>query len=207
MLLTGYKNVIWDYDGVIQDSMPTRERGFSMIFDQYPPHQVDELLAYHHANGGLSRFNKIKYFYNTILGKEITEEEVYAYAGRFSDVMRKALTDKSLLISDSVEFIKNNYDKYQFHIASGSEQNELRFLLQELGLSSYFKTVYGSPVTKIENVKNIIAENGYNPAETCLVGDSINDYDACVANNISFIGYNNPALSHLGVGYISKFGV
>jgi hypothetical protein len=32
------------------------------------------------------------------------------------------------LILDSLNYIKNNYEKYNFHIVSGSDQEELRFL-------------------------------------------------------------------------------
>ncbi len=57
------KNILWDFDGVILDSMPIREYGFRKIFENYDISLVDKLINYHKRNGGLSRYVKIKYFY------------------------------------------------------------------------------------------------------------------------------------------------
>ena len=59
------ENIIFDFDGVIIDSMRIRSDGFREIFCNYSQQQVEELMEYHNANGGLSRFNKIQYFYHT----------------------------------------------------------------------------------------------------------------------------------------------
>lgn len=204
-MLTNYKNIIWDFDGVILDSMPIRERGFALIFEQYPEEQVNQLLAYHHANGGLSRFAKIRYFYEQILGKPITDEQVSAYAQSFSAIMRQRLNRTELLIADSVAFIRSAYQQYNFHVVSASEQTELRYLVEHLGLSPYFKSVYGSPTLKADNIRKVMEENSYQADETCLIGDSKNDFEASVKNNISFLGYNNLQLLELGKGYLHSF--
>jgi len=204
-MLEQYKNIIWDFDGVILDSMPIRDSGFAQIFKDFEQEQVDQLLSYHKSNGGLSRFAKIRYFYNEILKQEITDEMVSAYAGSFSTIMRQQLADASLLITDSADFIKANYQDYNFHVVSASEQSELRFLIDYLELTPYFKSVYGSPVPKIENVKMVIEENGYQKSETCLIGDSGNDYDASQKNGIDFFGYNNLSLIDTGNGYLKSF--
>ena len=52
------KNIIWDFDGVILDSMPVRDYGFRKIFENFDKLLVDKLLEYHTKNGGLSK-NKI----------------------------------------------------------------------------------------------------------------------------------------------------
>jgi beta-phosphoglucomutase-like phosphatase (HAD superfamily) len=66
-MLELYKNVIWDFDGVIIDSMPIRGQGFEEIFKDFAAVHVEELMRYHRANGGLSRFVKIRYFFEVIL--------------------------------------------------------------------------------------------------------------------------------------------
>lgn len=206
-MLEQYKNIIWDFDGVIIDSMPTREKGFEKIFKQYPENKVKELLKYHRANGGLSRFVKIRYFYEQILHKEITDEKINEYALAFSEEVKKILTNKDLLIADSVNFIKLSHQKYNFHVVSASEQSELRYLIEQLGLTPYFKSVYGSPTIKADNIKQLMIENSYVAAETCLIGDSKNDYEASMKNNIAFWGYNNLELLEFGEGYLHKFSL
>ena len=36
--------------------------------------------------------------------------------------------------------------------------------------------------------------------ETCLIGDSVNDFDAAVKNNISFFAYNSIYLKDNSIG-------
>ena len=93
------------------------------------------------------------------------------------------------------------------HIASGSEQEELRYLNEALGLSYCFRSIYGSPIAKIELVKNILDENSYKKDETVLIGDSINDFDAANKNGIQFLGYNNKELENMSDYYIKDFEI
>ncbi|QFZ54435.1 HAD family hydrolase [Oceanihabitans sp. IOP_32] len=199
------KTILWDFDGVILDSMAVRDWGFKEIFKDFKEEQVSKLLDYHAANGGLSRYVKIRYFYENILGKTITEERVLQYAEAFSVLMKKELTSPDNLITDAVTFIKENYQKYSFHIVSGSDQEELRFLCKELGIDKYFISIHGSPTTKNQLVKTLLEQHAYDKNSTCLIGDSINDYEAAYVNNIVFYGYNNMALTKLNQGYIECF--
>ena len=199
------KNIIFDFDGVIIDSMHIRTFGFQEIFKEFNKSDVEKIVNYHKENGGISRFAKIKYFFNTILNKFISEDEILKYADKYSIIMKDNLTSPDIIINETVKFIKNNYQKYNMHIASGSEQNELQFLNKTLELDKYFLTIYGSPTPKINLVKNILKENNYNENETILIGDSINDYDASHINNITFLGYNNVNLKKVSHYYINNF--
>ena len=58
------KNILFDFDGVIIDSMPIREAGFRLIFQDFDKYLVDKLIDYHNQNGGLSRYVKIDFFFN-----------------------------------------------------------------------------------------------------------------------------------------------
>ncbi|WP_418180393.1 HAD family hydrolase [Aliarcobacter lanthieri] len=188
------KTIFWDFDGVILDSMPIRDYGFKKIFEEFDKSLVDKLLEYHTLNGGLSRYVKIRYFYNTLLGIEVSDEKVQELADKFSTIMKAELTNKKYLISETVEFIKENYKNYNFHIVSGSDEKELNYLCEELELSKYFKTIEGSPTPKNDLVKNILEKYTYDPKECILIGDSINDYEAAKINGMKFYGYNNELL-------------
>lgn len=198
------KNIFFDFDGVILDSMPIREIGFRKIFKDYTNEQIERLLEFHRINGGLSRFVKIRYFYEKILNKPITSKKVEVLANEFSSIMKKELTSKELLITDCVTFIENNFNKYSFHIVSGSEHNELNFLCKKLGINEYFITINGSPTPKNNLVKTILQEYSYKKEETILIGDSINDYNAAAYNNINFYGYNNKELISVSHIYLDK---
>ncbi len=198
------KTIFWDFDGVILDSMPIRDYGFREIFKDFDKDIVDKLLEYHTLNGGLSRYVKIRYFYNTLLGREISDEKVQELANRFSTIMKAELTNKKYLIDETVDFIEKNYKNYNFHIVSGSDEKELNYLCKELEISKYFKTIEGSPTPKNDLVKNILEKYDYNSKECILIGDSINDYEAANINGMTFYGYKNKDLKKFD-RYIEDF--
>tara|TARA_B100000795_G_scaffold84546_1_gene61426 strand:- start:6233 stop:6850 length:618 start_codon:yes stop_codon:yes gene_type:complete len=199
------KNIFWDFDGVIIDSMKVRDLGFRQLFNEFNKDQIDQLIRYHNDNGGLSRYVKIKYFYNNILGKSISKDDIQKYALIFSKLMREKLVNPNYLISDTISFLQKNKKKYNFHIVSGSDQEELRFLCDELNISKYFLSINGSPTPKNDLVLNLLNLFNINKSDTCLIGDSINDYEAAIINDISFFGFNNLKLKKLDSNYILKF--
>ena len=185
--------------------MPIRDIGFEIVLKGYPKEQVSLLMEYHRSNGGLSRYNKFRYFFEEIRKESITDGEIKVLADEFSVVMLENLLDSNLLIDDSLKFIMDNYSKFNMHIVSGSDGNELRYICEALGLSKYFISIHGSPTPKKELVKQVIISNNYNKLEMCLIGDSFNDFEAAEANNILFYGYNNKKLVNHSVRYIQSF--
>ena len=197
------KNILFDFDGVIIDSMPLKTEGFRRIFSDFDPEAVQKILDYNNLNGGLSRYVKIRYFFEEILSAPIEEDEVLRYADKFSEMMKQELTNKELLVDEVINFLKNNHEKYRLHIVSGADEKELQYLCKELGVDSYFLSIHGSPTHKNDLVKQLLAEHNYNPSETILIGDSINDHEAAEVNAIGFYGYNNPDLKALTSNYLN----
>jgi phosphoglycolate phosphatase-like HAD superfamily hydrolase len=202
--LENYKVILWDFDGVIMDSMPIRNEGFRLVLSEYPKEQVEELVKYHLTNGGLSRYNKFRYFFEVIRKESITEVEVRELASKFSTIMLKKLINEALLINDSINFIRKSVSSYRMHIVSGSDQNELRMICKELNLEQYFISIHGSPTPKNDLVKDLLKINDYNFSEVVLIGDSHNDLEAAKQNGIAFKGYNNPSLD-IKNQYIESF--
>ncbi|MDB4419807.1 HAD hydrolase-like protein [Akkermansiaceae bacterium] len=199
------KNILWDFDGVILDSMSIRDWGFREIFKDFDKNEVEALINFHRLNGGRSRYVKIRYFFENILGKSIKEERVLYYAELFSGLMKKELVDRKNLISDSVMFIISNFKNFNFHIVSGSDQIELRFLCKRLGIEKYFRSIEGSPTCKNILVGNLLEKFKYYKDDTILIGDSVNDHDAAVENGIRFFGYNNVGIKSVSSFYIESF--
>jgi phosphoglycolate phosphatase-like HAD superfamily hydrolase len=195
--------IFWDFDGVLMNSMPVRDKGFELVLSSYPKEQVDRLMQYHRSNGGLSRYVKFRYFFEKILNQPITDEHVQNLAHSFSEIMLQSLLDPSLLIDESWDFVKRYHDKIDMHIVSGSDGKELNYICTHLGVSGYFKSIQGSPVAKRDLVRNVLADYRYQCA--VLVGDSMNDLDAATVNNIEFVGYNNQSLKHNCLQYIESF--
>ena len=190
-----YPFVFWDYDGVIMNSMSVRDLGFEKVLEQYPKDQIDTLLTYHRENGGLSRYHKFRYFFESIRNESITEEGVKELASDFSRIMKELLVDSSLLIQETVEFIKGNNSLEKQIVVSGSDQTELRYLTSSLDLYNSFNGVYGSPTPKNDLVTMLLILEQIDKSKACLIGDSINDKIAADKNGIKFFAYNNEELS------------
>ena len=189
------KNIFFDFDGVIIDSIPVKTAAFASIFEPFGQEKVDRLLSFHQKNGGLPRFDKIRYFFNEIQEIEVTEEEVIKYANKFSEIVLKQLTDPSYLIVETVELIKSLAPNFNLHIVSGAEEEELKYICHELNIHNHFKSIHGSPILKSTLVKNLLNLEKYNVSETMLIGDSVNDLEAANANDLVFVGYNNVSLN------------
>ena len=200
------KTIFWDFDGVIMNSMPIRNKGFELVLKDYPSTEVAQLMTYHLSNGGLSRYVKFRYFFEKIRREiNVTEDKILRYASMFSKVMLKELKNPDLLIDDSLAFIKSNYGRYDMHIVSGSDQTELRQICSSIGIDQYFSTINGSPASKTEILKELLNRFEYQTQNCVLVGDSINDLSAAKSFGIHFIGYNNPALLSLSDSYLESF--
>ena len=199
------KNIFWDFDGVILDSLPIKDLGFTKIFENYPKKIVKEFLIYNKINSGLSRFHKIKYFYNHLLKKDIDNKKVLSYAEKFTSIMKKKLSSKKYLIKDSLIYIKSNYKNYNFHLVSASEHNELNYLCKKLNLDKYFLTIDGSPTPKINLIRDLLKKLKYKKKETIYIGDSVNDLEAAKINKIDFYGYNEKKLMSKSTVYIDTF--
>ena len=198
-------SIIWDFDGVIIDSMEIKERGFSKLFKGYADSHVNEIVKYHYKNGGKSRFEKIKYFFNGILNEEISEDNIFNLANRFSKIIESEIYDQRYLITETVDFIKLNHKQYNFHVVSGTEHNELNKICKYFNLDMYFISIDGSPTKKTLLVKKLFDKYCYLKAETVLIGDSNTDYEAASNNNIRFFGFRNPKLRKASAKYIDSF--
>lgn len=188
------KNIIFDFDGVILDSVPTKTEGFKKLFQNFSPDAVNKLVLYHELNGGKSRYVKIKYFFNGLLHKDISEQEILEYANKYSEITKEELTNPKYIIEDTLNFIKRNHKKYEMHIASGADEEDLKYICEKLDLTKYFLSINGSPKIKSAIVKDILLDNSYDINETILIGDSVNDFDSAKDNGIDFFAYNNQKL-------------
>lgn len=185
------KNIIFDFDGVILDSVPIKTEAYRKLFDGFPDDYVNQFVIYHELNGGISRYKKVQYFFEEFLNKKISENEILKYANKYSELTKEELSKSKYLIQDTLNFIQKNHQNYNMHVASGADENDLKHICEQLDLSKYFISIHGSPTIKSDLVKNILDLHAYQKDETVLIGDSVNDFDAADVNGIEFYGYNN----------------
>lgn len=195
--LKRYDLIFWDFDGVLLDSMAIRDQGFVEVLEAYPKDQVSALVDYHRENGGLSRYHKFRYFFEQIRQEAVTAGQITDLAKRFSVVMKKLLVNPDLLIAETVSWAKECQNHARQFIVSGSDQKELRFLTKELNIDPFFNGIYGSPTPKKELVLHLLKLEQVDNKNVCLIGDSVNDYEAATANSVDFLGFNSSVLSNI----------
>ena len=184
------KALIYDYDGVISDSVDVKTEAFAELYRPYGKEVEDYVVLYHIANGGISRFEKFKYFHNTFLGMDISQNEVTKLAGMFSDLVLKKVIE-SEYISGAYDFIKRNCENYSQFICTGTPDVEIKIILKERYINHYFTEIYGSPSTKEEIISTILAEHDLKSDEVVFFGDAKTDLNAALYHKIRFIGINS----------------
>lgn len=78
-------------------------------------------------------------------------------------------------------------------------------MMEELGIRPLFQFIYGmnesDTLTKAGLINECISSAGVSPEETCMIGDSIHDYNGAQISNVSFIGVSYGFGLHENKGY------
>ena len=183
--------IIFDFDGVILESTKIKNKAFGDLYSMYGENIIKNVLEYDKDNQGVSRFNKIKFFHKEFLKKNISDDELKILANQYKNLILKKIV-KCQFVTGSKEFIINNYKDYCFHIATGTPDDEIKYITKFLGIDEYFLSICGSPKEKCQIVKDIIEDNGYDNDNIVLIGDSDADYKAANDNSVKFIRRIHP---------------
>ena len=185
--ISHYQAVIFDFDGVLAESMDVKTEAFRQLFQPYGQDIVDKIVHHHVTNGGISRYTKIQYYYEHYLNKAITEQELNAIAQDFSSlVVDKVIA--SPWVPGVKEYLENNYSTQDFYVVSGTPQGELDLVIQKRHMKKYFKEVHGTPATKPKLITQILTTHQYQPETALYIGDSYSDYQAAHQTHIPFLG-------------------
>jgi phosphoglycolate phosphatase-like HAD superfamily hydrolase len=170
------------------------------LFSDFTGNEINEFLEWAVPNGGISRYDKIRYFYNNIRHEEISDENVNFLAGRYSDIVKQNVINAPD-VKGARDFLKDYHTRAEFHLLSASDGEELREVCKARKIDGFFKTISGSPVNKKDNLRRLIENNGWLRSECLYIGDSVNDLDAAILAGIDFIGRNS------GLENWSKFNI
>ena len=180
------KGIIFDFDGVIAESVQIKSDTFAELYKPYGPDIVEKVVEHHEANGGMSRYEKFKIYHESFLNKTITEEEISALANHFSGLtVEKVIA--APYVRGALEFIKKSYDQYKLFISTGTPTEEMKKILAGRKIANYFINVFGSPAKKTVHVNSIITNYNLDPSELIFYGDSNSDMNAAHHHNIPFV--------------------
>lgn len=181
--------IIYDFDGVICDSVNIKTEAFVELYQSYGKGVQQAVKEYHLAHGGISRYEKFRYFQSVLLGESVNQQQIDALADQFSLLVKQKVIASNYL-PGVIDFLKANKGKKQF-ICTGTPQNEIEVIIEKKELKALFEEVYGSPKTKTEIIQIILEKYSASPNDCIFFGDAMTDYDAAKACSIPFIGIIN----------------
>ena len=185
-----YKYIIFDFDGVLAETNDIRFDGFHSLFKNHNEDLVDDLIQYARLNGGKSRYDKIKYFFENILNETISNDKIYELALQYSQLVKQKVI-YALPVRGSTEFLARYQSEFSFAIVSGSDQNELRDVCRARGIDRFFVEILGSPLSKSSNISHLVSKKEWKNELCVYVGDSLDDLETAKMNGIDFIGRNS----------------
>jgi len=195
--------LIFDFDGVLLDTSDLKTRAFAELYESYGEEVVDKILDHNAENGGLSRFDKIKFYHQNFLSKNIHNDEVVKIAGYFSKLVKDKVI-ASNEIPSSRSFLKSYCTgKKKCFVNSATPQNEIREIVKARSLDIFFLEVLGSPSSKDNNLKVLLDAESIKASKAIFFGDMESDFMAAEKVGVKFIGVGPKMLDILS----SKEGV
>jgi HAD superfamily hydrolase (TIGR01549 family) len=181
-----YKAIIFDFDGVISESVDVKTKAFSKIYSCYGKDIVEKVVSHHMSHGGMSRYKKFKYYHKEFLDRELNKEDLINISDKFSQLVLQKVIDAPY-VPGALNFIKNNYKKYKLFISTGTPQNEINEILLKKRMKKYFVSIYGSPADKTDHIEDIIKKTAYKKDEVIFIGDADTDIVAAKISNVRII--------------------
>lgn len=180
-----YKNIFFDFDGVIAESVSAKTEAFKDMYLPYGKDIAKEVVSYHVSNGGVSRFDKFRYWEKTFFNRDVTEEELLILTQDFSNrVMQKVIDSEE--VKGVNAFIKKYHESLKFWIITGTPTLEMKIIVDKRGLTNYFVGVHGSPEKKSYWTEYLIEKFQLKRDETLFLGDATTDRDAAEFSNLDF---------------------
>jgi HAD superfamily hydrolase (TIGR01549 family) len=186
---------IFDCDGVLFDSNALKVEAFrATLAPRFGQPVVAEFIEHHKAHGGVSRYVKFARLAEAVAPSEQRAALVEELLTEFSRACVR-LYAECQLTAGALECLDWLAPQAKLFVASGSDEAELRLVLEARGLAARFAGIYGSPTPKEALVRRLAAELA--PGERAFfVGDAVKDFEAARAGGIPCVlmdGYSDAA--------------
>ena len=181
--------IVFDFDGTICESANVKTDAFFQLYlDEQGEGFATAVRDYHLEFAGVSRYEKIRYVEEQMLGRPCSDERMNLVADRFGDIVRDKVI-VSALIPGVASFFEQYGGAVPMLVASATPTAELREITKARGIESWFDEVEGSPTLKGDIIKGFLAHRGVNRERAVMVGDQFSDLDAAQTAGTMFVGY------------------
>lgn len=182
------KGIIFDFDGVILDSVTIKGETFGALFTSFGQEVVNQVISFHYANGGLSRYEKFKFIHNHILNIKYTEEDGRRLSSKFEQLVLDRLIDANP-IAGACEFLEFcGANGIPASVNTAAPEFEVSCVLKAKGWEHYFSIVCGNTKTKVENIHQTLDFWNIDKNAIVFFGDTTNDLKAAAEAKVDFVG-------------------
>jgi phosphoglycolate phosphatase-like HAD superfamily hydrolase len=182
-----YRTWIFDCDGVLLDSNQVKARA---IYEAALPHGEEaaaQAADHHRANGGLSRFEKLRYLFESVLGREDYGADLERALALFADMSRRGLISAPEAEGLGDLLARIDGEGALAFVVSGGMEEEVRGVLEARGLARRFAGIFGSPDSKDRILARELDRGGAMARPAVYVGDSRYDFEAARRQGLDFV--------------------
>ena len=179
------KNIFFDFDGVIVESVNVKTEAFRELYNNYGIDIVNKVVKHHRANGGMSRYEKFKIYHNKYLKINIDDKGVKELSSKFSEIVLQGVIDAPE-VAGSHDFLHEFKNSFNMFVITGTPTEESKKICKVRGINDCFKGIFGSPQKKDYWCNHIINTFNLKREETIFAGDAFADYSAATKTNIKF---------------------
>ncbi len=184
MNLAKYQTLVFDCDGVVLNSNKVKTEAFFKAALPYGAVAAQQLVDYHVARGGISRYKKFEWFIEHVVkgqSRPSLEELLSAYA---AEVRQGLLTCD---IANGLQELRAKTQHANWLIVSGGDQQELRDVFTARNISDLFDGgIFGSPDSK-DTILAREQECGNIRMPALFLGDSKYDVDVSTTAGLDCI--------------------
>ena len=180
--------LIFDFDGVLVDSVHVKTEAFSEIYKRYGENVHRNVIKHHLENSGMSRFEKFSFYHKNFLNLDLDESDLKLLTDSFSKLVKKKVINSPEIKGANHFLEKFCVESKLSFVNSATPQKEIEEIIKERKMDKFFTSIYGSPKSKLENLERLFAKYNIVPEETIFFGDAMADFEASQACGCYFIG-------------------
>jgi len=177
----------FDFDGVLVDSVLVKAKAFAALFDSYGSKVKKKVIEHHLNNGGMTRKDKIQYYFENFLNRSIDIKTLNGYCDKFSKIVESEVA-AALEIKGATFFLQKVFEKTKCFIVSATPDDELERIVEKRKLKRYFIEILGSDRSKPANLTYLLKKYHLNNSNCIFFGDAMSDYNAAKQCLIPFVG-------------------
>lgn len=183
---TKYESVIYDFDGVVLDTVAIKIDAYEDVYRAEDRSKVNEVRAYAEANGGMSRYEKFRYFESVIFKRSLSDIRLEHLCSEYRAAVEIGVAS-ARFVEGALDAIRSLNGIVTQHVVSAAPEDELNVALINRGIRDCFKSIAGSPKSKLSEFRRILREDNSEPQGILAIGDSLAEYHAARELGIDFL--------------------